>query len=471
MSSTPDVPAVAAGPEPDGRERAAAPRPRDAEADDDRRTLRPHPLRESLHNEIHARPYDRLEAPLALSHLAWLVDSPAASIRGPLLELLRSLHLPVPAEDSNHLSVDIGGLHLRWEQHTEFETCTFWRPLAGEAVGTGFERPALRDVPQDWLRGLPGQWLVGMHVVVVDGQAPGGRARAETLVREALLEEHLVGSRIMGGAEVHSDLRLHADGCSRFVLETRGLPARRLGRAVKRLLDAETYRMMALLGLPVARQVGSGLIHAERDLATVALQIRSVHRDQEPELLLQLTRLAGEVESLYAGTHARFSASAAYFELVQTRLEELKETRLGDLQTLGEFMERRLTPARQTCAWAARRQQALSERISRTSNLLRTRVEIEQQEGSQQLLDAMNRRQRAQLLLQTAVEGLSVAAITYYGAGLVGYLAKGLKEAGVPISPELSIALSIPLIAFAVWFSARRLHHIARDVLGDGPSH
>ncbi len=462
MSSHPAVPGDTADGAPASALALHAP---GTDADEDRRTLKTHPLRESLHNEVHARPYDRLEAPLALTHLAWLVDD-ASSIRGPLLELLRAQHLPVPADDSNHLSVDLGGLFLRWEQHTEFETCTFWRPLARDAVTGAFERPVLRDVPQDWLRSLPAQWLVGLHVAVVDGQAPGGRARAETLIREGLLEEHLVGSRVMDGAELHSDLRLHADGCSRFVLETRGLPARRLGRAVKRLLDAETYRMMALLGLPVARQVGAALMHAERDLATVALQVRSARRQDEPELLLQLTQLAGEVESLYASTHARFSASAAYFELVQTRLDELKESRLGDLQTLGEFMERRLTPARQTCAWAARRQQALSERISRTSNLLRTRVEIEQQESSQQLLDAMNRRQRAQLLLQTAVEGLSVAAITYYGAGLVGYLAKGLKEAGAPVAPEIVVALSIPLIALAVWWSARRLHHIARDVLG-----
>ncbi len=112
----------------------------------------------------------------------------------------------------------------------------------------------------------------------------------------------------------------------------------------------------------------------------------------------------------------------------------------------------------QTCAWAARRQQALSERISRISNLLRTRVEIEQQQSNQALLDAMNRRQRAQMLLQSAVEGLSVAAVTYYGAGLVGYVAKGAKASGLNLSPDLATAISIPLIAFAVWRAIRRLH-------------
>jgi uncharacterized membrane-anchored protein len=143
---------------------------------------------------------------------------------------------------------------------------------------------------------------------------------------------------------------------------------------------------------------------------------------------------------------------------VQRRIEELHETRVGNLQTLREFVERRLLPAMQTCAWAARRQQALSERISRVSNLLRTRVEIAQQQSSKELLDAMNRRQQAQLLLQNAVEGLSVAAVTYYGAGLVGYLARGAQSLGLPVSPRLAVALGIPVIAFAAWRGVRRLH-------------
>ena len=47
----------------------------------------------------------------------------------------------------------------------------------------------------------------------------------------------------------------------------------------------------------------------------------------------------------------------------------------------------------------------------------------------------MNRRARLQLRLQETVEGLSVAAVTYYVVGLVGYAAKGLKAAGVSSTP------------------------------------
>ncbi|OPF61913.1 hypothetical protein BC358_18020 [Hydrogenophaga sp. H7] len=93
------------------------------------------------------------------------------------------------------------------------------------------------------------------------------------------------------------------------------------------------------------------------------------------------------------------------------------------------------------------------------SNLLRTRVEIEQQQGIQALLASMNRRQDLQLKLQSTVEGLSVAAITYYIVGLVSYLAKGVQHLGWPLSAESTAALVIPVVAGGVWWSLRRMHH------------
>jgi uncharacterized membrane-anchored protein len=418
--------------------------------------LTAHPHRETLHNEVHARPYERLTAPLLLTHLAW-VGPEGSAARDHVASLLQSRHQPVPAPEASHLSADLGTVRLRWEKHTEFHTCTFWRAL--DAPPESFDDTALTEVPKEWLAGMPGQWMVGLHMLVLDASGRGAAQRVQQLVKRELLDDSLVGASVMDGAgQAWTDFRLHADGLARVVLANDSMTPRRLGRAVQRLLEIETYRMMALLGLPMAREVGGAMAQAERALARVAGEIRSANRAQEPELLRQLSQLAGEVESLYARTHARFSASAAYFELVQRRIDELREQRIEALQTLGEFMERRLAPAMQTCAWASRRQQALSERISRTSDMLRTRVEIEQQQSSQDLLDAMNRRQKAQLLLQSAVEGLSVAAVTYYGAGLVGYVAKGAKAAGMNVVPDVAAAISIPLIALGVWLGIRRLH-------------
>ena len=115
------------------------------------------------------------------------------------------------------------------------------------------------------------------------------------------------------------------------------------------------------------------------------------------------------------------------------RIEDIAESRLAGMQTMREFMDRRLTPARSTCEWAARRQDALSQRVSRISNLLRTRVEIEQQQSSQDLLTAMNQRQAHAAQAAVDGRGLSVAAITYYIVGLISYVAKAGACGGLAV--------------------------------------
>lgn len=418
--------------------------------------LTAHPQRVSLHNEIHARPPEAMTAPLAISHIVMLAsrDEREAS-RAHLAALLRDHHLPQPDAQSTHVRMELGPLRIRWELHTEFVTWRFSRAL--DAAGFGEREPvtALEAVPQDWLAALPGQCLGAMHLWVLPTRA----FDCGSLVKHVLHEDTLVASTVADGhGEVYTDFALHADGFARIVLLAGSVSPRRLGRLVQQLLEIDSYRMAALLGLPAARDAAAVLATAEIELANLAEAIRAAGRDEEQRLLDRLTKLAGQVESEYAATHSRFSASAAYFELVDRRIADIGESRLSGMQTLGEFINRRISPARATCAWAVRRQDALSQRVSRISSLLRTRVEIEQQQSSQALLQAMNRRQGLQLKLQATVEGLSVAAITYYIVGLVSYLAKGAHAIGWTFSPEATAAVAIPVVALGVWWSLRGLH-------------
>lgn len=414
-----------------------------------------HANRDDLHNEIHARPPEVLTAPMAITHIVMLTDvRQREASRAHLALLLQKSHHEPPGEQTTHLRVDLGAVRLRWELHTEFVTWTFSMRDLGDSSQALAPARALGQISEDWLSSLPGECLTCMDLWV----RAGGNSD-EALAKRMLREDMLVGSSLAGGqAGVFTDFSIHADGLSRFVLLADGLPPRQLGRLVQQLLEIETYRMAALLGLPAARQAAVALASAEHELASLAQAVRSAKPDTEPALLDRLTRLAGEVESQHAATHSRFSASSAYFELLDQRILQIGEQPLQGLQTIGEFIDRRLTPARKTCEWAARRQNALSERVSRASNLLRTRVEIEQQQSSQALLAALNKRQELQLKLQSTVEKLSVAAITYYVVGLVGYLLKGAHRLGVPLSPEIASALAIPIVASSVWWSLRRLH-------------
>jgi uncharacterized membrane-anchored protein len=397
-----------------------------------------------------------MEAPQQISRVVMLCDeAQRVASREHLARLLRDHHLPLPDADATHLRLDVGAFRIRWELHTEFVTWTFVRTQAATELDGRTLLTAIEVVPRDWLAALPGSALASLHLWI----APSSGLVVDKLVRAMLQEETVVASTVAEGrAAVYTDFALYADGFSRMLLLTDDIAPRRLGRLVQRLLEIETYRMAALLGLPAARDVSAVLATAERELAELAESIRTATREDEPELLNRLTRLAGQIESQHAKTHSRLSASAAYFELVDTRIEDIAESRLGGMQTLREFMDRRLTPARSTCEWAARRQDALSQRVSRISNLLRTRVEIEQQQSSQDLLTAMNQRQAMQLKLQSTVEGLSVAAITYYIVGLISYAAKAGHAVGWPFSAESSAAVAIPLVALVVWLLMRRLH-------------
>ena len=82
-------------------------------------------------------------------------------------------------------------------------------------------------------------------------------------------------------------------------------------------------------------------------------------------------------------------------------------------------------------------------------------MEVEKQ--NRDLLASMNNRAKLQLRLQQTVEGLSVAAVSYYVVGLIGYLAKGLKPDAVPVGVERIVAISVPVVVAVVWLVVRRI--------------
>jgi uncharacterized membrane-anchored protein len=238
------------------------------------------------------------------------------------------------------------------------------------------------------------------------------------------------------------------------------------GRLVQRVLEIETYRMMALLGLPHAQQAGPALNAIESELARLSAGMTDTGEalsgdgpDHERELLHKITGLAARMEKLALENTYRFAASQAYYRLVQSRIDELRETRIPGVPTIREFMDRRLAPAMNTCESMVRRQEALAERIGRTNDLLRTRVGIVQEQQNRRILESLNTRAAQQLRLQQAVEGLSVVAISYYSIGLVSYAGKALKTAGVPLNPDLLTGAMIPVLVGAVWLGLRRMHH------------
>lgn len=413
-----------------------------------------HPSRLPLAAEVHSRPFLSLDGPARISHLAIHRDPPAPGDTELIGALCARFGVAAPGSDAQHFVHDFGRFRLKWERHTEFSTFTFIEP--GTANGEPFAAMPVRHLPRDWLIRLTGSILVAAHIVAERGNPiTPGDARLGTLFPAP----PRVGSRVLSGGELWTDFVVGADGFSRFLLRDTGLREQQLGRLVQRICEIETYRLMALLALPLARASAARLEALEEEVAQLGIRMQSLGaHGGDDRLLEEIARLAGQVRSLSFENGYRISAAQAYYRIVRARVAEMREKRIEGVPTVGEFLERRLAPAMDTCASVAARQEALAGKIGRSSDLLRTRVGIQQARQTQAVLERLSRSAQMQVRLQHAVEGLSVFAISYYGLSLAAYALKALKGAGAGINPDLATGALLPVALAATWWTLRRVH-------------
>lgn len=417
-----------------------------------------HPQRIELNNEVHARPPERLVPPCRISYLALLADGEGreASWRA-VAELAQAHDIAPPPQGANHFSADFGAFRLKWERHNEFFRCMFIVPDSGPDP---FDAPAIAAVPAGWVASLPGELIEAAHLALLPRPDPMPHRRE--IADSYFAGNVLIGSAVSGQtAVVYTDFLIHADGFSRFLMYDRGTAPWQAGRIVQRVLELDTYRLLATMALPVARSLAPLLERAGQELGDTAAALVDASEADEPVLLDRLTRLSAEIDREQARTRFRLSAAEAYDDLVRRRILELREERIEGMQTFAEFVERRLAPAMQTCRSVSSRLESLSARASRATLLLTARVDVTREQQTHRLLEAMDRRVKLQLRLQSAVEGLSVAAITYYIASLVGRAAHAAEAYGWHIDPAIAEGVSIPFIAVAL---ALEVRHIRRKI-------
>lgn len=421
-----------------------------------------HPQRFNLHNEVHARASVILNLPVSASHLALTLNNEEKKQdRNHLCKLCERFGVTPPKQDANHFIARFDNFQLRWEQHGEFTSYTFYVNAKQSAP---FNKPALKSVPVDWMSHFPGQVIVAAHASIMpaDDNSENIEALSEFFAGNAL-----VGAEVSGGAaKVYTDFRIHVDGFSRFLIINEQLKEAQAGRLLQRLFEMEDYRVMALLAFPIARKLTPVLIKADQQLIAITAAMAQPGCD-DGQLLDELTTLAAEVENHISCNHYRFGAAGAYYKLVSQRIEDLREVRIQGLQTFSEFMSRRLAPAINTCQSTGKRFTLLSERISNAGELLRTRVDISIERQNQALLRSMNTHAKMQVRLQGTVEGVSIFAITSYAVSLVGSIAKAMKSTGWDINPPLITGVSIPLVLVIVAIGVRRIHKLIQKI-GEG---
>ena len=428
--------------------------------DVDLAAFRLHPQRGAVLGEVHARPFTRLTAPLGVLRFAFLNQGDAAAIdRQSLSAFCAARGLAAPEADAKHHQVSIGAIVLRWEQHSEFATFTWiWSHAeASQPFGAVSEELAalIRALPQ------AGQLLVAVKLEVE--QTAAAVARAEALFERSSLAVATVRS---GPAVVASDFRPDEQGFVRILVCNDGLSPGRLGALVQRVLEIETYRTLALLGLPAALELAPSVDHIGRRLVEVLQEMQGAEDLKlNNHLLTELTALAASLERGAAGSLFRFGASRAYYDIVQSRLAVIEGGEIAGYPTWSSFLARRMAPAMRTCTTMEDRQANLSIKLARAADLLRTRVDVELEQQNRDLLRSMDERTKLQLRLQSTVEGLSVAAIGYYVVSLFGYLAKGAHDGGVHVEPSLATALFVPVAVGLVWIITHRIRqrHLKHD--------
>ncbi len=411
-----------------------------------------HPLREAALREIHARPFHMMLTPRAVLHYAFMTGPVAAAeARRELDALCMATGVKPPAPEERQYIVRLGGGTLRWEQHGEFTTYSWDGPGPGAPGARNVA--TLADVLGPAFR-APGPLLVATRLDLIDDSRPVG-VLLEGLDPGSIAVSSFRDDRAIGA----TDFKVDPSGVTRITLADRGMQPQEIGPLVQRLIEIETYRTLALLGLPEARRLQPLVASVETELPNITENIsQSKGLTANQELLDRLTGLAAEVEAQSAASAFRFGASRAYAEIVRARLASVREGAVEGYSRWSSFLERRMGPAMRTVDAVASRIDDLSQRLARAANLLRTRVEVELEHQNRELLATMNQRSQMQLRLQTTVEGLSVAAVTYYVIGLISYLARGLVENfGWEVSYNVIAAVAVLPVMLAIFLFVRRV--------------
>jgi uncharacterized membrane-anchored protein len=403
---------------------------------------RAHPARGLIEAEIHARPVGPLEAPLRIRRAAFMADEGRGLFNRIGPELTARFGIDTHG-DARQLSFAAGGRQVTAELHNEFATLTW------------------ASAHEDWT-----SWPDGIGLDLFAGMPLIAATRIDLMDVDQITPAALGGfdpislcySEVFGGrAEVATDFVLDADGFTRFEIAARGCGGLTQGVLVRRLLEIETYRTLALLGLPHARAIAPRTAEQEVRLSGLLGRLtESLSMDDNRKALDELHELSIQVGRSVEEISYRFAASRAYADVFRARIARLEERSIGESTTIARYLENRLEPALATCVAIEKRQLALTERLQRATGLLNARISLGIESQNQAVLDTISATSRSQYRLQQTVEGLSIIAISYYALALLGYVVSAL---GGSIHADHAVVLGIaaPFVVLVVWAALRQV--------------
>ncbi|MBV6658521.1 MAG: DUF3422 domain-containing protein, partial [Devosiaceae bacterium] len=367
-----------------------------------------------------------------------------------------------------------GALHIKWERHTEFIALTQIGPLrdpgaSGESFGNVLAAiaPAPEGTSEGGTRRAELFARMRMDVDLApegDDLTPQTAPPVDTMAKAADPVDRFLLKVVMNGGAIRLSTNLHhnADGAVAYRAEVKrsdiqAASPNRIGRFVQRVIEVESYRLLAYLAVPLMQELGPRVSTLETRVNAIAQKAALDPAPQEEaEILTELTSLSAELQSVGSASEFRFAASLAYAAIVDERLTGLREDRIEGYQRLSTAVKRRLDPAMRSSKALLARQEQIASRIGYITDLLRTRVDLTLQDQNAEVLRSIDARANAQLRLQRAVEGLSVVAITYYTLGILYYLVQGTPWDGFGLTSTLVQAALVVPVVLLVFFGVQR---------------
>ena len=425
----------------------------------------------SFKDELHARPYIKLGNNLRTFHFAYLIkENDEKKSWNYLDKFLRKINFQkLPNESSKYWVAEGKDLTVRYECHTEFISLTLIYPnkIENKNKPKLFDENFLNLLPIEFLENFPGDHFLSTWIEMV----PSNFNFRPIDIEDFFYHDNFAGSNVAeDGANVFMSFKSDrtdflGSGFRRVFIQNKNLRTRRTGRLLQRIVELETYQVLSLLGLPQVRQETSNLSNLEKQITEITKSVsktakknlnkKSIDYPDYQQDLNELSYVVAKIEEIDSSTNYRLSATAAYYKLVEQRIQDLREERLESFQTSYEFLSRRLQPAIRTTEAFSRRLESLATRAQRADNLVRTQIEMGVQIQNKNLLESMELRARAQLRLQETVESLSIVAITYYIVGLLSTLVDPINFEKFFISKTVFLALCVPIILILIWYIAK----------------
>lgn len=470
-----------------------------------------HPLHAQAALATHSRPAIRVHAPATVEHAVLLVGEAdsgqggraVADDRAGFIQTIEKRGWTVAQQTESEILAVSTPHAIKWERHTEFIALTCFFMHEDSQSGATSQDIEFNDFLSDLASYQPdgaeifARMRIGIEqeselngsdpAAIVSAETPDGErsqsrpssarssanGRTDPMPNDPALIKVLVNGDAIC---VATDLRHDGEGVVQYraaLSSQRGdqLPPARIGRFVQRLIEIETYRLLAYLAVPKTQAMGARVSALEGKVNRIAERTAAQPEPhEEAAILSELTSLSAELQSIGSASEFRFAASLAYSAIVDERMSELRESRIEAHMRLSDAIRRRLDPAMRSCEALLARQQKIAERIGNITELLRTRVDLTLQDQNGAVLRSIDARADAQLRLQQTVEGLSVAAITYYLLGIIGYLVKGAPLQLIGMSYSAVQALLVLPVGLLVYFGLKKARHKAEQSDHEKPS-